>query len=118
MPVEEIARAALRRKAGLVAISLTLIDSPEELHRQVELLRGLLPVSVPLMIGGRAAAELGDNNLPHGVIRPGSIRELRAVLARLREKTWASALLDAPQRPPDDFRGEPARGEEKPPASE
>ena len=118
LPVEEIAGAALRRKAGLVAISLTLKDSSEDLLRQVEILRELLPVSATLMIGGRAAAELGDRNLPHGVIRPGSIRELRAELARLREESRASDPLDAIRLSPDDFRGESARGEEKPPASE
>jgi MerR family transcriptional regulator, light-induced transcriptional regulator len=84
LPAEEIALAALRLEARVVAISAVDPGSAEALPGQVKALRGRLPPGVQVLVGGTAAEMKKDALRGEGVEVLGSFGELRVRLRALR----------------------------------
>jgi methanogenic corrinoid protein MtbC1 len=68
LPAEEIARYARESGAGIVALSVLLLDGIEQVPAQLHTLREALGPEVPIWVGGSAAQQVDRAALPAGVI--------------------------------------------------
>jgi methanogenic corrinoid protein MtbC1 len=86
IPADEVAAAAMKRKAKLVALSIVYpMDDPlvaEGLRR----LRKLIGDDIPILAGGRGASGYATVLNDIGAVNPGSLKDLRAMLEELRLK--------------------------------
>jgi MerR family transcriptional regulator, light-induced transcriptional regulator len=81
LPAVEIAEAALATGVRAVGLSVVFVEDRERTLSEILAVRGALPTSIPLLIGGGATAELGDG-LDHPTIRV--TRDLESFRATLR----------------------------------
>lgn len=84
LPAEEIAAAALQKEARAVALSIVYPPDDALLADEIRRLRRLLPRTVELIVGGRAAAAYGAALDDAGARRVESLKELREELDLLR----------------------------------
>jgi methanogenic corrinoid protein MtbC1 len=88
LPAEEIAHAAQSRNARAVALSLCYL--PDDLQNDPRIdpllskLRGLLPASVEIFVGGAAAPAYAGSISSAGLHGPITLRDFRAALDALR----------------------------------
>ena len=68
LPAEEIARYAKASGAGIVALSVLLLDGIERLPGQLQLLREALGPEVPIWVGGTGAQQVDRSVLPDDVV--------------------------------------------------
>ena len=68
LPAEEIARYARESGAGIVALSVLLLDGIEQVPAQLHTLREALGPDIPIWVGGSAAQQVDRAALPAGVI--------------------------------------------------
>lgn len=80
LPAGEIATAAVAARARAVGVSLLRIADRERIVADIQALRDRLPASVPLIVGGAAAADLAGEINGQGIHVVGSVWELRAAL--------------------------------------
>ncbi len=85
LPAEDIAAAALARNARAVALSIVYPENDEEVARQLEQLRRLLPREVHIIVGGRASENYGRAVQAIDAIRLGDLQDLYATLDRLQK---------------------------------
>ncbi len=83
MPASEIAEAARQAAARAVAISMVYPDGDPETAREIEELRSLLPSSIDIIAGGRAAESYAGTLANIGAIRPKDARDFYRWLDRL-----------------------------------
>ena len=95
LPAEEIALAASRQKAGVVALSLVYPKEDPGLEQELRALRSLLPDGAALVVGGRAAASYGRVLEEIGAELLDSLAEFRAMVSRQRDQ--AGATTQAPR---------------------
>lgn len=78
LPADEIVQGAEALDAAAVGISLSLYASPEDSARELAAIRGALPHTIEVWVGGSGAAKIGE--VPRGVARVVELDELdRAV---------------------------------------
>lgn len=68
LPAEEIARYARESGAGIVALSVLLLDGIEQVPAQLHTLREALGPDIPIWVGGSAAQQVDRAALPADVI--------------------------------------------------
>jgi DNA-binding transcriptional MerR regulator/methylmalonyl-CoA mutase cobalamin-binding subunit len=68
LPGEEIARYARESGAGIVALSVLLLDGIEQVPAQLHTLREALGPEIPIWVGGSAAQQVDRTALPAGVV--------------------------------------------------
>lgn len=68
LPAEEIARYARASGAGIVALSVLLLDGVEAVPGQLRTLREALAPDVPIWVGGSGAQQIDRSALPEGAI--------------------------------------------------
>jgi len=84
LPAEEIALAARQKKARAVALSILYPADDPRLPDQLRKLRGLLPETLPILVGGAAAPSYGETiRSIKGRLVP-DMQSLRAILGSLR----------------------------------
>lgn len=84
VPAAEIARAAVRRGARAVAVSVVYPQSRERVADELRTLGGSLPPGVRVLVGGAAAAGYEEVVREIGAVRIPDLQELRAALEGLR----------------------------------
>ncbi len=82
LPAADIADAAIRSSARAVGLSVIYVPERERLVEELRLLRGRLPASVPLLIGGTVGASIAGEIRRDGVRPIRDLAELRTVLRR------------------------------------
>jgi methanogenic corrinoid protein MtbC1 len=68
LPAEEVARYARESGAGIVALSVLLLDGIEQVPAQLHTLREALGPDTPIWVGGSAAQQVDRAALPAGVV--------------------------------------------------
>ncbi|MEX2467299.1 MAG: hypothetical protein WD995_10335, partial [Gemmatimonadota bacterium] len=86
LPAAELAAAAIEVGAQALALSVTVIEDVEGLLAELRTLRGLLPASVEIVIGGRAAETLTEACGALKVIHCPTLPIFREELSRLRAR--------------------------------
>jgi len=84
LPAEEIAAAALQRRARAVGLSIVYPPDDPLLEQELRRLRRSLPSDVPIVVGGRAASRYEATLGEIGASRADTFDELREVLGRIR----------------------------------
>ncbi len=84
LPALEIAGAAIRNQARVVALSIVFPGDDPNLPRELENLRKLLPAEVKLLLGGRAAESYQSVITSLGITHVKTVTEFYAALERLR----------------------------------
>lgn len=84
LPAMEIAGAAIRNQACVVALSIVFPGDDPNLPRDLENLRKLLPAEVKLLLGGRAAESYQSVITSLGITLVKTVTEFYEVLERLR----------------------------------
>jgi cobalamin-dependent methionine synthase I len=82
LPASEIATAAIAGDVAVVALSILYVDSRERLLRELRNLRDLLPLRIPLFIGGAGGVALSREISGPGVRVTGNVAELYDELRR------------------------------------
>ena len=82
LPAADIADAAIHTGANAVGLSLVFVSDREAVIAEVNQLRGALPISVPLLIGGGASRQLARDLAGEGVRVVRDLEELRQLLRR------------------------------------
>lgn len=91
LPADELARAARMAQADTVALSVVDPIDPAHVGRELRQLRGELPRSVALVVGGSGAAAIAGVLEEIGAHRLDSLAALRAWLAKRRQDTAPAA---------------------------
>jgi methylmalonyl-CoA mutase cobalamin-binding subunit/DNA-binding transcriptional MerR regulator len=89
LPPAEIAGAALQNGARAVLLSIVYPADDRWLPRDLIQLRKLLPASVEIVVGGRAARAYADVLKEIGAISPDGLEELSDLLEEMREEAGA-----------------------------
>jgi len=84
IPAEELANAVKVRDARAVGLSIVYTHDGEALRLELERLREMLPVSVPIFLGGAATTRLKPGDLPARVFLPADLAEFRQLLRAVR----------------------------------
>jgi DNA-binding transcriptional MerR regulator/methylmalonyl-CoA mutase cobalamin-binding subunit len=84
LPVEEVAEGARTLDARVVALSLVNRAHNGDATSALQILRGELPESVRVVVGGAAAQNLDRSALPDGIEVLGSLEDLRKSLNSAR----------------------------------
>jgi MerR family transcriptional regulator, light-induced transcriptional regulator len=84
MPAAEIAGAAIQNQARVVALSIVFPGDDPNLPGELEHLRNLLPPSVKLIVGGRAAESYRSVLTQLGAEHVSDLRQFYSALERLR----------------------------------
>ncbi len=87
LPAEEIASMAIGQGARAVGLSVVHPMDDPSLSLEFQLLRRLLPASIPILVGGRASSAYQSDLDAVGAIRVGNLESLRQQLNRLRGET-------------------------------
>lgn len=93
LPPEEVVRAARRRDAAAVAISVVHPDVASRAGAPLAVVRNGLPDRVRVVVGGSAVGDLVDDDVPAGVQRVHGLAEFQAVLARTAPASGVGAAL-------------------------
>jgi methanogenic corrinoid protein MtbC1 len=80
LPAADIVDAAVRTNARMVALSVMFVADSSALIDEVRLIRGELPASIPVLVGGRGAGAIGSELSAVGIQLLGDLAELREVL--------------------------------------
>ena len=80
LPANDIADAAIRTHANAVGLSIIFAGDRRQVIEEIRVLRGRLPVLVPLLIGGAASASLAGDIQGDGVRILRDLGELRKAL--------------------------------------
>jgi methanogenic corrinoid protein MtbC1 len=80
LPAEEIAAAVRQLNAKAVALSLIYKDTEAHVVDEMKRLRRLIDSSIPVFVGGRAAASIRGRLDEAGIKSPGDLQEFRAEL--------------------------------------
>lgn len=86
LPAQEIAFAARRTRADVVALSIVYPDADPSVESELRTLGSLLDPETRLIVGGRAAPTYADSLKAQKAIICNDLDELSDALARLREK--------------------------------
>jgi MerR family transcriptional regulator, light-induced transcriptional regulator len=84
LPAEDIGEAAVRTRAGAVALSLVYPAGDVAVGDELRRLRRILPARVALLVGGAASASYAAVLDDIGAIRPDGLAGFRAELVTLR----------------------------------
>lgn len=84
LPAEEIAAAALQRKARVIGLSVVYPPDDPLLEQELRRLRQLLPSEVEIVVGGRAASNYVPVLDSIGAIQVATFDTLRSELIRIR----------------------------------
>jgi methylmalonyl-CoA mutase cobalamin-binding subunit len=90
MPVEDIVNAVEDRRASAIALSVVYPADDPELTDQLQKLRQLLPVGIPILVGGRSTHAYASVLDEIGAIRITGLTQLRQELDRLRKQLGAT----------------------------
>lgn len=90
LPAEELARAARMAQADTIALSIVDPVDSAQVGSELRQLRGALPRSVALVVGGSGAGAISDVLEEVGAHRLDSFAALRAWLARRRQEARAA----------------------------
>ncbi|MEO8350545.1 MAG: cobalamin B12-binding domain-containing protein [Chthoniobacteraceae bacterium] len=85
LPAEDVAAAALSRKARAVALSIVYPENDPEVVRHLEHLRRLLPKSVAIIVGGRASESYLPTLEKIGASHLGDLQDLYVTLDCLQK---------------------------------
>lgn len=91
LPAAEIAATAIQNQARAVALSIVYPDDDPELPAELETLRRLLPKSIRIMAGGRAAGGYLETLQKVGALHCKALRELYLHLDELRRPHFEPA---------------------------
>jgi MerR family transcriptional regulator, light-induced transcriptional regulator len=83
LPADAIAEAAIDAGADAVGLSVVLVESPLRTIEELNEVRRLLPVSVPLLVGGAAASVVAGERGAADAIPLHDLDGMRAALRRL-----------------------------------
>lgn len=84
LPAEDIAAAAVHRKARAVALSMVYPSDDAQLHGELLRLRRLLPGDTKIVVGGRSAIAYDSTLAEISAGRVGDLAELREMLRAIR----------------------------------
>lgn len=85
LPAEEIAAALHPSEPKAVALSIVYPADDPHLYDELKRLRRILPKTVAILVGGRAAKAYDDVLASIGAVKPAGIAEFRTTLATLRQ---------------------------------
>lgn len=79
LPVDDIALAAQRAAANVLALSIVYVDERRSTARELDRLRSVVAAEVDILVGGAGVSVI---DLPQGVTVYGSVEALRTALGR------------------------------------
>jgi MerR family transcriptional regulator, light-induced transcriptional regulator len=82
LPAEDIAAAAISTNARAVGLSVVYVEDRSHVAAEIRALRERLPASVPLLVGGMAAAALARDTRDADVVYVSDLGTLRSSLRR------------------------------------